>query len=276
MERIRQAVQKAKEKRAAEGPAPGGPRTPLDPGLRAPGRDGDLDLMWDSLPGFQPDPRHLNRGKVVTFEQKNAAAVSFDKMRTKILAGLRAEGWRRIGITSPMPRCGKTLVAANLAFSFARQPDTRAVLLDFDLRRPQLGPLLGITAPHSVGSVLAGGGVFSDHLLRYGDTLAIGTNAQPVGSASELLQSRAASAAMDTLMAQFDPSIVIVDLPPMLTGDDVMAAMGLVDCVLLIAAAGASTLEQIDECERDLAAGSNVLGVVLNKVEINPDVYSYY
>ena len=234
------------------------------------------DLMWDRLPGFQTDPRHLNRGKVVTFEQKNAAAVSFDKMRTKILAGLRAEGWRRIGITSPMPRCGKTLVAANLAFSFARQPDTRAVLLDFDLRRPQLGPLLGITAPHSVGSVLAGGGVFSDHLLRYGDTLAIGTNAQPVGSASELLQSRAASAAMDTLMAQFDPSIVIVDLPPMLTGDDVMAAMGLVDCVLLIAAAGASTLEQIDECARDLAAGSNVLGVVLNKVEITPDVYSYY
>ncbi|MEO1603661.1 MAG: hypothetical protein AAFU49_25030, partial [Pseudomonadota bacterium] len=165
MERIREAVQRAKSKRQSRGPVTG-PRTPVDPNLRGMGQHPDIESAWYALPEFVPDMKHLNRSKVVAAEQKNAATVAFDKMRTKITTGLRSEGWTRIGITSPMPRCGKTLVSANLAFSFARQPDTRAILLDFDLRRPQLGQIIGIDRPQSVGSALAGNAAFSDHLVR--------------------------------------------------------------------------------------------------------------
>lgn len=273
MERIRMAVQKAKERRAAAGP-----RTPVEPNYTGPAglRRSDVDAAWEALPTFEPDPRHLNRNRIVAFEQQNAATVAFDKMRTKIIVGLRSEGWTRVGITSPLPKCGKTLVSVNLAFSFARHPDSRAVLLDMDLRRPQMANMMGLGREQSVGSVLAGSAPFADHLTRYGDRLAIGTNSRPVTQSAELLQSRAAEVAMERLASEYDPSIILVDLPPMLTGDDVMAAMGLVDCVLLIAAAGSSTIEQIDECERDLAANGNVLGVVLNKAEFSPDTYSYY
>jgi hypothetical protein len=38
-----------------------------------------------------------------------------------------------------------------------------------------------------------------------------------------------------------------------------------VDCALLVAAAGSTTIAQVDACERDIAAHTNVLGVTLNK-----------
>ncbi len=42
-------------------------------------------------------------------------------------------------------------------------------------------------------------------------------------------------------------------------------ADGRMDCVLIIAAAEATSIKDIDRCERELAGQTNVLGVVLNK-----------
>ena len=47
------------------------------------------------------------------------------------------------------------------------------------------------------------------------------------------------------------------------------------DCALLVAAAGATTLREIDVCERDLAAQTNVLGVILNKCRYMEKDYGY-
>jgi Mrp family chromosome partitioning ATPase len=58
---------------------------------------------------------------------------------------------------------------------------------------------------------------------------------------------------------------VIFDMPPMLAGDDAIGFLHNVDCALLVAAAGSTTIAQVDACERDIAAHTNVLGVTLNK-----------
>ena len=54
-------------------------------------------------------------------------------------------------------------------------------------------------------------------------------------------------------------------MPPMLMSDDAMAFLPHVDCVLLVAAAEKSRLDEVDKCEQELAEQTNVLGVVLNK-----------
>jgi hypothetical protein len=51
----------------------------------------------------------------------------------------------------------------------------------------------------------------------------------------------------------------------MLAGDDAIGFLHNVDCALLVAAAGSTTIAQVDACERDIAAHTNVLGVTLNK-----------
>ena len=84
----------------------------------------------------------MDRSHIVTFIG-GAEAMAFDALRTKILQQMRANGWRRVAITSPGAACGKSTVALNLAFSLARQPDMRAILLDLDLRRPSLARMVG-------------------------------------------------------------------------------------------------------------------------------------
>jgi Mrp family chromosome partitioning ATPase len=112
--------------------------------------------------------------------------------------------------------------------------------------------------------------------VRYGETLAIGTSARGIRSASELLQHAATARVLAELKAAFQPDIVIYDLPPMLVNDDVLAFLPHVDCVLLVAAAERSRLDEIDKCEQDLAEQSNVLGVVLNKCRYPGEDYGYY
>ena len=54
-------------------------------------------------------------------------------------------------------------------------------------------------------------------------------------------------------------------VPPMLVNDDTLAFLHNVDAAMLVAAAGSTTISEIDACERELAAHTSVMGVVLNK-----------
>jgi Mrp family chromosome partitioning ATPase len=127
-----------------------------------------------------------------------------------------------------------------------------------------------------MASVLHGTRPISENFVRYGDNLAIGTNSAPVRNSSEILLSGETAQGVAALQAAFRPDILIYDLPPMLVNDDVLAFLPHVDCVLLVAAAERSRLDEIDKCEQDLADQTNVLGVILNKCRYPGEDYGYY
>jgi Mrp family chromosome partitioning ATPase len=199
-------------------------------------------------------------------------------MRTRLLQQLRLQGWRRVAITSPGPACGKTTLALNLAFSLARQRDQRTILIEVDLRRPGMAKVLGLREPVQVSRVLEGAAPFGQHAVRHGTNLAIAANQGPARNPAELLQHSGVKAVLAGIEADYAPTVMLFDLPPMLTSDDVMAFVPHVDAVLLVAAAEKTTIAEIDTCERDLAAHTNVMGVVLNKCRfIDPRAgYGYY
>ena len=74
---------------------------------------------------------------------------------------------------------------------------------------------------------------------------------------------------------RYDPTVILFDMPPMLVSDDAIGIAAQVDCVLLIAAAESTTVQDVDVCERDLAAQTNVLGVILNKCRYLDRSYGY-
>ena len=290
MERIQAAIQKAKERRgdiepdgslpaapAASGPMPGRP-LPTRPnrGPHRPAAPAGPGPAWAELAPFDPDPRVMGRNRIVTFADVDPAHATYDMMRTRILRTMRQNGWTSLGITSPTAGCGKTTTSVNLAFSFAHQPDVKTVLADLDLRRPGVAKLLGVTEAQSMASVLQGTRPLSENFVRYGENLAIGTNATAVRSSSELLLSPTTAQGVATIRQGFQADVVIYDLPPMLASDDVMAFLPHLDCVLLIAAAERSRLDEVDKCEQDLAEQTNLLGVVLNKCRYMGEDYGYY
>lgn len=229
-------------------------------------------LAWERMQAFVPDPQALLRARVLTLTGGTAAlrgrsheAAAFDVLRTKTLQTMRANGWKRLAITSPTPGCGKSTITLNLAFSLARQPEVKTIVAELDLRRPSLARILDQTPEAGFADVLQGHVDFPQQALRYGSNLAISANPATVHNPAELLQGAGIAARLAEIEAQLSPDLMIFDMPPMLVSDDMMAFARHVDCVLLVAAAEATTLREIDFCERELAAQTNVMGVVLNK-----------
>lgn len=277
MERIQAALEKARVSRGGAKPASG---TKTRKAAAKPNVEDDaLDENWQALTEFMPDSKIMRRNRIVTFEG-GSPAVHFDMLRTRILQQMQANGWRRVAVTSPGSSCGKTTTIANLAFGLARQDDQRTVVAEMDLRRPGLAKTLGLAksgarSPHQFSKVLRGEADMGAHMMRYGKNLAFGTNASAARNTSELLQSSKIVEVLAEIEDRLQPTVTLFDMPPMLVSDDTTAFLGQVDCVLLVAAAEASTMDEVDQCERELSEQTNVLGIVLNKCRYMGKKYGY-
>jgi len=275
MERIQSAIQKARaarERQQAGGakqdeavPRSAAPVAALAEAAAPQARPAEeISAAWMALPAYAPQPRQLEKSRVVSFEP-GPKSTPFDVARTRLLKQMRANDWRRIAITSPGPGCGKTMTTLNLAFSLARQSEIRTLVIEADLRRPALAKALGLKAHHSFSTVLEGASQARDHMVRHGPNLAFGTNYLPAKNAAELLQSARVAEVLDEIEAEYAPDVMLFDMPPLQAGDDTLGFLDKVDAALLVAAAGSTTIEQVDLAEQELAAQTNVVGVVLNK-----------
>lgn len=230
---------------------------------------------WDGLLPLVVDKEVAANNRIITLHRSSQAHAAFDMMRTKLLRLLKENNWTSVAITSPTPACGKTCIALNLAFSLANQRDCRTILVDLDLRRPQIGKSLSVKNSGSMESFLKGDSNLRETFFRYGDNLAIGPNRQPVNFSAELLQSATAGQALQEMRQEMKPDVILYDLPPMLSTDDVLAFLPNVDGVILVAACNQSTVGEVDICEQSLQEKTNVLGVVLNKSEYSQEQYGY-
>ena len=97
----------------------------------------------------------------------------------------------------------------------------------------------------------------------------------PASNPSDLVGSSAMRTLLQDVTGHGQSRIVILDLPPLLTGNDVISILPQVDCVLLVAAVGTSTVSEIEECNKYLQA-TDVVRFVLNKVPESTTRYSYY
>ncbi|WMT92842.1 CpsD/CapB family tyrosine-protein kinase [Pelagibacterium sp. H642] len=249
---------------------------PPDP-IAAPASKADAVClkMWSELQGFQISRRQASRSRLILDGENSANRAVFDMLRTKIAHLLRQNGWKSLAISSPGPGCGKTTLAMNLALGLARQANYRVVLVDLDLRRPSIAHRLGLSEEWSLIQFLRRKSPLDQSFVRFEANLAVAPNTHAVPDASEVLQDPLTGAVLADMREWLKPDVIIYDIPPMLTTDDLMAFLPWVESVLLVAAAEATTLNEIDRCERDVSANTNLLGVVLNKCRYRPESYGY-
>jgi protein-tyrosine kinase len=271
MERIKLAIERARQQAAiAQGSADMGQRVTA---LRAPVHHMDIAANVDLLP---LDEAHLERNRIVTLQQDNPLRGSFDLLRTQVLQKMQEHGWRTIAITSPSTQSGKTVVAINLALSIAAHPSKSALLVDFDLRRPQVASYLGLPRAKSLNEVFAGDIDVHSAIVHAGlpGFLVLPTHGRVAGAA-ELLASDRVNRMIRGLRDEHPDRVVVLDLPPVTAVDDVIAVLPRVDCVLLVVGNGDSTKREIEETKRHLARFP-LLGVVVNKVPDESLTGRYY
>jgi len=263
MEYIQQAVELAREahpQRRRRGDDLIGPRPIHDPKPTAPVEEAAvlrrIDLDSDALIGQ----------RIIAHDGGDLRARSFDLLRTKILRVMDSNGWQVLGVTSPTAGCGKTLTAINLALSIARLHERPILLLDADLRKPQVGPRLGFSFEEHLLSVTGGKAQLSDALVQaniFDYQMMVLPTKRIVSGAAEWLASKAMATLLRQIKETYKSCLIIVDLPPMLGSDDVMAVLPLIDNFLLIAASGTTTTVEIEECSRQLRSVETQ--IVLNK-----------
>ena len=270
MEKLQAAIEIARKKREAERgepaapvPAPAAPdAAAVPPAIPDPGTP-DTDALWQALPEADLDRATLVRSRILS-QSASHESTPFDVLRTKILYQMRQNGWRRLAITSPLPKCGKTTAAVNLALALGRQPELRSMLFDFDLRAPAVAEKLGLDRPPSIAPLLRGERAFADHGRRIGPNLALALSGEAQTDPTRLLMADTTRDTLARIQGDYAPDIMIFDLPSILIGDDARAFLQHVDCALILARADQTRYGDFDSCEREVGEYTNVLGVVLN------------
>jgi Mrp family chromosome partitioning ATPase len=264
MENIRQAVERAKRRLPQQAE-----RIPLQP---SPGGSPSQQIEHVQL-----DPSYLQSHRIVAYDGKDPRSRPFDILRTEVLRSMDLKGWKTLAVTSPTPSCGKTVTAINLALSMARQPQRDVCLIDLDLLKPQIGTCLGLQRREGVLGVIEGREDIRDVIVK----AQVGTSklevlpTAPSSSASDLIGSIATKMMLRDILEGAPSRVAIIDLPPLLTGHDVISILPFVDCVLFVAAVGTTKIAEIEECNKYLQS-ADVVRFVLNKAPESSARYLYY
>jgi capsular exopolysaccharide synthesis family protein len=198
----------------------------------------------------------------------------FRQLKT-YLTELRAAGTlKTILVASPSPQDGKSTVATNLATVLSEKGKYRVLLLEADLRRPSIAAQLRLKSSPGLTECLRGKSAPMAAIRRI-EPLGIYVlcAGEPSNAPLELLQSEPYSDLMTLLTTHFD--WIVVDAPPVVPVPDTMVLKKVVDATLLVARAGQTTGEALDETIKQFQ-GSPVLGVVINCAEKLEGRYAKY
>jgi protein-tyrosine kinase len=177
-------------------------------------------------------------------------------------------------VTSSLPDEGKTFVTNNLAHAILQQPHHRTLLIDADLRYPQLHLALGAPPTPGLSDYLRGD---TDEVsaIQHGreENLCFMPGGSQMPNPSELISNGRLKVLLDRLTPIFD--WVIFDSSPCLPVADATVVAGFCDGVLLVVRAGSTPVEVAQSVCQQLR-GKNIVGVVLNGAEQSELYGSHY
>jgi protein-tyrosine kinase len=258
---IRQAVELA---RAGQGVPPGSQGVP----------PGDAPTR-----AVQLNAAHLESTRIVAYETSGTEGHYYDMMRTQVLKEMDDNSWQFLTVTSGTAGCGKTVTACNLALSIARLAERSVLLVDMDLKKPKVAEYLGIRSNQGLLSILEGEATLAGAVIeaRIGRSKLLVLPGEICKSgASEWMASQTMATLFQTIKREFRSRIVIFDMPPMLTGDEVISVLPQMEAVLLVAGIGSTSVSDIKECHKHLKT-TPVVRVVVNRVaEATDAFYGYY
>lgn len=269
MDRIREAVTKARKERSGVKPALIGGVSPSSRFQHSPART--AESFREVVCDFDRFAEH----RIISNEQ-DPVLNAYRVLRTRVLQKMEENNWRTLAVVSPGSGAGKTVTAINLAIAVGSKQGSRATLVDLDFYRPRVAQYLGIVEPPSILDYFEGVSSLTDVTVKpdLPDVLLI-ANERVSRRGAEHLTSAKADELIARTVNDFGSRIVIFDLSPMLGCDDTISFLPKVDCALLVVASGQSREPEIREAMR-LMEGVNIVGTVLNKAPPEAMIGSQY
>ena len=170
-------------------------------------------------------------------------------------------------VTSTRPSEGKTFVATNLALIFAQHSE-RVLIIDADLRLPNVGPSLGFTGDGGLSKWFNGEMSIDEAIVH---DVASGLDVLPVGlsckNPTQVINNPKFLAMIDELRGRYDR--IFIDSPPIGAVSDALHLLPKIDGVLYVVRYNTVNLRNATSCLARLReAQAPLLGVVLNAMSL--------
>lgn len=259
MERIKQALDKARQERQSH---PGSPVTdtarPTSP----------QEVQYTRTRTVKIPRNVLRENRIITGIGDGPFSDAYKILRTQVLQRLRENDWNVLAVTSPGADEGKTLTAINLAASLAMEVDYTVLLVDANLRHPSIHEQLRLPRGKGLSEYLLDDEPVENLLIHPEgfDHLTILPGGRPLMNSSEMLNSPKMTRLVEEMKQRYPSRIVIFDLPPVLSAADALAFSPYVDAALLVVEEGKTGRQDLERA-LELLGSTNVLGTVLNKAQ---------
>lgn len=188
-----------------------------------------------------------------------------------------------INITSTQPGEGKTTTSTNLSIVSSGQYG-RVLLVDCDMRKPQVHKRFNISNRFGLSNVLAGDNVNipDSYFSKFKDkdtegVLYVLPAGVKVSNPTELLSSEKFKEFVECMRMRFE--FIILDCPPVLSVSDCIPVSRVSDGTLFVVSSKDTDKNDAKTALQQLQRnGANVIGTVLNKVDKTNEssYYSYY
>lgn len=170
-------------------------------------------------------------------------------------------------VTSTRPSEGKTFVATNLALIFAQHSE-RVLVIDADLRLPNVGPSLGFTGDGGLSKWFNAEMTLDEAIVK---DVAPGLDVLPVGlsckNPTQVINNPKFLAMIEGLKDRYDR--IFIDSPPIGAVSDALHLLPKVDGVLYVVRYNTVSLRNATSCLARLReAQAPLLGVVLNAMSL--------
>jgi protein-tyrosine kinase len=201
-------------------------------------------------------------GMVVVGEDADAGLVErFHRLGAALHNAQAQRGIRSVMVASAVAGEGKTLTAMNLALSLSHSYQRRVLLIDGDLRRPELHAMFRLENRVGLDEALKHPDVNGLPTQKITPTLCLLAAGEPNPDPMSALVSQAMKRVIVEAAQEFD--WVVIDTPPVALMPDAKLLAGMIDGALLVVKAG-STPYPLARRAIEAIGEARILGVVLN------------
>ena len=259
MEKIQQALERAKLQR--EGKA-------KKPGTRSEHAEEVQTIEYTKTRAFEGSASLQREKRILSAMEHSEYTDAFKILSTQVVQRMMEHQWRTLAITSVGEGEGKTTTAINLGLSIAKEIEYTVLLVDGNLRKPDLHNYFGIRPEQGLGDYLSKDIDIEDLLIRPEnvDHFVILPGGQPLLHSTEMLGSPKMCSLVEELKDRYPKRIIIFDMPPILNTADTVSFAPCIDCALIVVEDDTTKESELKQAV-NLMSVTNIVGTVLNKAK---------
>lgn len=265
MERIKEALERARQERQQSGGALGAAASRGAATATATATT-PSQIAYTQTRHAEVSSEFLRGKRIISGLDPGSFSDAYRILRTQVLQRLRENKWNVLAVTSPGLNEGKTLTAINLAISLAMEVNYTVLLVDADLRHPNVHTYFGLEPEFGLSDYLLSDKPLQELLVHPAGIqgLVVLPGGKPLTNSSEMLSSPKMSRLVEELKTRYPSRIVLFDLPPLLATADAIAFAPYVDAALLVVEEGKTSTQDAQHAT-ELLKDTHLIGAVLNK-----------